>query len=320
MSTPSEAREARLMRRFDELISSDAQLVAAQPDPAITAALDSPDMVLVDVMHTVMAGYADRPALGERAVEFVTDAAGRTVAQFQPRFNTLTYRETWTRVRALAHALAGDPVRPGDRVATLGFISADYAIVDMALPLTGAVAVPLQTSASLHQLHPILLETEPVAILCSVDHLDAAVELALTAHAPQRLVVFDYHPQIDDHREAFQSATARLTDLHVSVEALDDVIARGATRTDGPEITRGDRNALRVLVYTSGSTGTPKGAMWTEHLVAKDWRGWVGPRLGHRPQASGHHVELHADEPRDGSRHPACHAGRRRDCLLHGSQ
>jgi hypothetical protein len=35
-------------------------------------------------------GYADRPALGQRAVEFVTDATGRTVAEFQPRFDTLT--------------------------------------------------------------------------------------------------------------------------------------------------------------------------------------------------------------------------------------
>src|SRR4029079_11606107 len=277
MSALSEAREARLMRRFEELTSSDAQLVAAQPDPAIAAALDSPDMGLVDVMGTVMTGYADRPALGERAIEFVGDASGRTVAQLQPRFDTLTYRETWARVQALAHALAGDPVRPGDRVATLGFISADYAIVDMALPLTGAVAVPLQTSAPLQQLHAILDETEPVAILCSVDRLDAAVELALTARTPQRLVVFDYHPQIDDHREALQSAAARMADWHVSVEALDEVIARGAARSDSPQFTRGDRNALRVLVYTSGSTGTPKGAMWTDHLVTKDWRGGVVP-------------------------------------------
>ena len=79
-----------------------------------------------------MTGYADRPALGQRAVEFVTDASGRTVAELQPRFDTLTYRETWARVKALADALAGNPVHPGDRVATLGFTSADYAVVDMA--------------------------------------------------------------------------------------------------------------------------------------------------------------------------------------------
>ncbi len=274
---PTTGREARLYRRFDKLTSGDAQLIAAQPDPAIAAAIDGPDIVLSDVIRTVMNGYADRPALGQRAIEFVTDASGRTVEQLQPRFDTLTYRETWAKVRALADALAGHPVVPGDRVATLGFTSADYAIVDMALSLTGAVAVPLQTSAPVPQLQPILTETEPVAILSSVDHLADAVELALTAHAPSRLVVFDYHPEVDDHREAFEAATARLAELNVSVEALDDVIALGAQHSDGPDIPRGDRDALRLLIYTSGSTGTPKGAMYTDRLMANCWRGWFRP-------------------------------------------
>jgi fatty acid CoA ligase FadD9 len=277
MSASANAREARRQGRFEKLTSSDAQLFAAQPDPAVSAVLDGPSLLLMDVIRTVMDGYADRPALGERAVEFVTDADGRTVAELQPRFDTLTYRETWTRVRALAHALAGNPVRPGDCVATLGFTSADYAIVDMALSLAGAVAVPLQTSAPVQQLHPILVETEPVAMLSSVDHLQDAVELALTAYTPERLVVFDYHPQVDDHREAVESAAARLADRHVTVEALDDVVNQASRHTDGPQVRRGDSDALRLLIYTSGSTGTPKGAMYTDRLMANCWRGWFSP-------------------------------------------
>src|ERR1700712_1226145 len=273
----NESDERRLQRRFDTLAAGDAQLVAAQPDPAISAAIDAPGLLLTDVIRTVMNGYADRPALGQRAVAFVTDASGRTVAELQPHFDTLSYRETWTRVRALAADLVGHPVQPGDCVATLGFTSADYAIVDMALSLAGAIAVPLQTSAPVQQLHPILIETEPVAILSSADPLEDAVELALTAHAPKRLVVFDYHPQIDDHRQAFEAAARRLTDLHVSVETLDDVIMRRAQNTDGPEFPRGDRDALRLLIYTSGSTGTPKGAMYTDRLTANCWRGWRSP-------------------------------------------
>src|ERR1700737_276752 len=277
MSNSANARVAPLQRRFDKLTSGDAQLIAVRPDPAITGTLDGPGVVLTDVIRTVMTGYADRPALGQRAVEFVTAASGRTIAELQARFDPLTYRETWARVKALADALAGNPVHPGDRVATLGFTSADYAVVDMALSLTGAVAVPLQTSAPVPQLHPILLETEPVAILSSVDHLADAVELAVTAHAPKRLVVFDYRPEIDDHREAFESASAQLADQQVSVEALDDVIKQGAQHTDGPDIPRGDSDALRLLIYTSGSTGTPKGAMYTDRLMAKTWGGWFGP-------------------------------------------
>jgi fatty acid CoA ligase FadD9 len=275
--TPANAREARLQYRFQQLTSGDAQLIAAQPDPTISAAIRDQDLLLTDVIRTVMTGYADRPALGQRAIDYVTDATGRTVAEFAPRFDTITYGETWARVKALADALANNPVHPGDRVATLGFTSADYAVVDMALALTGAVSVPLQTSAPVKTLHPILVETEPVAILSSVDHLADAVELALTAHAPQRLVVFDYHPQIDDHREAFETATTRLAEKHVTVEALDDVIKAGAQHTDGPELIRGHADDLRLLIYTSGSTGTPKGAMYTDHLMANTWGGWFGP-------------------------------------------
>jgi fatty acid CoA ligase FadD9 len=277
MSTPANAREARLQYRFQQLTSGDAQLIAARPNPSITAALNAPGVVLADVIRVAMTGYADRSALGQRAIEFVKNADGRTIAELAPRFETLTYAQTWARVKALADALAGNPVEPGDRVATLGFTSADYAVVDMALSLVGAVAVPLQTSAPLTQLHPILVEAEPVAILSSVDHLSDAVELSLTAYAPQRLVVFDYHPEVDDHRDAFESAVNRLNDKAIPVEALDDVIARAARHTDGPDLSRGHSDDLRLLVYTSGSTGTPKGAMYTDRLMANCWRGWFGP-------------------------------------------
>jgi len=277
MSTSATDREARRQGRFEKLTSSDPQLVAARPDPVVAAAIDDSGLLLTDVIRTVLDGYADRPALGQRAVDFVTDAAGRTIAELQPRFDTLTYRETWARVRALADALADNPVRPGDRVATLGFASSDYAIVDMALSLAGAIAVPLQTSAPVPQLHPILVETEPVAIVASVDHLDDAVELALTAHTPKRLVVFDFHPQVDDHREALESAAARLAERHVTVESLNDVIDRAPAHTDGPGIAGGDNEALRLLIYTSGSTGTPKGAMYTDRLMANCFRGWFSP-------------------------------------------
>ncbi|KUI39034.1 carboxylic acid reductase [Mycobacterium sp. GA-2829] len=269
MSTPD---NEQLVRRLEQLTATDAQLIAAQPDPNVTDAISRPDARLVDVMRTVMTEYADRPALGHRAVEFVTDASGRTVADLQPRFDTLTYAETWTRVRSLAHALIDHPVRPGDRVATLGFTSADYAVIDMAVALAGAVAVPLQTSAPLTQLHPIVVESAPVVILSSIDDLADATELALKAHAPERVIVFDYHPQIDDHRDAFTAAAERLHGI--PLETLDDVIAQGAQLLDEREPDAGHLEDLRLLVYTSGSTGAPKGAMYPDRLMVNTWRGW----------------------------------------------
>ena len=174
-----DTREARLERRIADLYSDDAQFAAAKPDEAVSAAADDPGLRLPDVVRTVLEGYADRPALGQRAVEYVTDASGRTAAKLQPRFDTVTYGQLWERVQAFGAALRDQPVRPGDRVAILGFTSVDYTVVDTALTQLGAVSVPLQTSAPHAQLQPIIAETEPVLIASSIDYLDDAVELIL---------------------------------------------------------------------------------------------------------------------------------------------
>ena len=137
-------------------------------------------MRLPQIMRTVLDGYAERPALGQRAVRYVEDLrTGRTSAELLPRFDTISYAEVSDRVSAIANALTG--VRPGDRVALLGFTSIDYATIDMALAMSGAVSVPLQTSAPAAALQPIVAETEPVVIASAVGYLADAVELALAA-------------------------------------------------------------------------------------------------------------------------------------------
>jgi fatty acid CoA ligase FadD9 len=271
MST--DTREERLARRISDLYATDPQFATARPSEAVAHGIEAPELRLPQIVQTVIDGYADRPALGQRAVQFVTDpSTGRTSAELLPRFDTITYRELSDRVNAVAAALTQNPVRPGDRVAILGFTSIDYTTVDMALLRLGAISVPLQTSAPVAQLRPIAAETEPVAILSSVDFLDDAVELMLTGHLPERLVVFDYRPEMDNHREALDAATTRLAETPVVVETLPDVLARGNASPALPAFDWGDDNALALLIYTSGSTGTPKGAMYPAQSVKNSWR------------------------------------------------
>jgi fatty acid CoA ligase FadD9 len=265
-------REERLARRISDLYATDQQFADARPSEAVAHAIESPELRLPQIIQTVVDGYADRPALGQRAVEFVTDpTTGRTSAGLLPRFDTITYRELSDRVNAVAAALTQNPVQPGDRVAILGFTSIDYTTVDMALLRLGAVSVPLQTSAPVAQLRPIAAETEPVAILSSVDFLDDAVELMLTGHLSERLVVFDYHGEVDDHRDALAAATTRLAETPVVVETLAEVLARGTDLPAQPAVDSGDDD-LALLIYTSGSTGAPKGAMYLTKAVANSWR------------------------------------------------
>ena len=75
---------------------------------------------------------------------------GRTSVRLLPRFDTITYREVWDRVGAIATALHDDssaPVRAGDFIATIGFSSPDYLTVDLASDYLGLVSVPLQHNA-----------------------------------------------------------------------------------------------------------------------------------------------------------------------------
>jgi len=273
MSTST--HDERFARRLEDLYANDAQFAAAKPSTAIAQAINRPGLRLPQIIQTVLQGYADRPALGQRAVRFVIDPSGRTSQELLPRFDTITYRQLWDRIHAFATAVTADhAVQPGDRVCILGSTSVDYTTIDVALAQLDAVSVPLQASSTVTQLLPIVAETRPRLVATSVGNLSDAVELVLSGHAPDRLVVFDYHPEVDEQREAVDAARARLADTVVVVETLADVIERGRAL---PPVVSGDAtdtsdDALSLLIYTSGSTGAPKGAMNTERRTIKFWR------------------------------------------------
>ncbi|BBY61423.1 carboxylic acid reductase [Mycolicibacterium sarraceniae] len=269
MST--DTREARFEQRVADLYATDPQFAAATPDPTVTAAAGQPGLSLPRIIETVLDGYADRPALGQRVVRLVQDPqTHRTTAELVDQFDTITYRELRDRVEAIAGAWSGDAAQPGDRVAILGFTSVDYTVIDLALAQLGAVSVPLQTSAGATQLHPIITETEPTVIASSIDYLDDAVELVLAGPAPKRLVVFDFRPEVDDQRDALAAAKDRLTGTEVTVTTLADEIAYGTGRSTEPAATT-EADPLTLLIYTSGSTGAPKGAMYPARKVADMW-------------------------------------------------
>jgi fatty acid CoA ligase FadD9 len=271
----SDSRDERRQRRIAEMYSSDQQFAAARPCAAVAAAVNQPDLQLHQIVRATMEGYVDRPALGQRSVEFVRDpVTGRTSVELLPRFDTITYGELWKRARAVAAALsnaASRQVRFGDRVCMLGFASIDYATIDLALIQLGAVAVPLQAGTPAHQLRPIVAECEPTAIACSVDYLADAVELVSGLPMPTRLVVFDHHPEVDDHREALGAAVAAQRNS-VVVETLTGMCERGGALRQQEQIPTCDGDRLALLIYTSGSTGAPKGAMYPARTVAGFWR------------------------------------------------
>src|ERR1700761_4335606 len=273
-------------RRVAELAANDPEFAAARPDAAVSAAIEAAGTRFPRVTKAVLEGYSDRPALAQRAYELVKDPqTGRTFAKLLPWFSQVTYGELAHRVDELSRALADGLVSAGDRVTVLGFTSVDYTTIDIALGAVNAVSVPLQTSAAIAQLKPIVLETEPTLFAASVDYLSDAVDVILAAaeagHTPGRLVVFDYRSELDENREALQNAHERLTDLSLTIETLNELRDHGAALPAAPAGESGAEDPLALLIYTSGSTGAPKGAMYPQSNVAKMWnrstKNWIGP-------------------------------------------
>ncbi|MUM17156.1 carboxylic acid reductase [Mycobacterium sp. CBMA271] len=272
-----DARRQRLGDRVRRLFAEDPQFRAAKPDTGVDAAVEVPGLRLAQVVATIMDGYAERPALGHRAQDLVTDDNGQSTLHPLPEFETVTYGELWGMARALASAWYHDPthpVRAGDFVAMLGFTSVDYTAIDLACIHLGAVAVPLQTSAPASNWTAILAESEPSVLAVSAELLDAALESALATPSLRHIAVFDYHPGVDGQRESLESAQRRISEAHlpISVDVMSAVIGHGRALPDAPLFTAEDgADPLALVIYTSGSTGTPKGATYTETMVAKPW-------------------------------------------------
>ncbi|WP_067669956.1 carboxylic acid reductase [Nocardia miyunensis] len=268
-------REQRLIHRVDHLYATDPQFRAAAPLPEVTAAAHEPGLRLWDVVQEYLNGYADRPALGQRAREVRRDEATvRRTTTLLSGFDMITYGQLGDRVTALANSWRSSGLQAGDFVAVLGFTSTDYAMINLACIRLGAVFVPLQSSSTAAQLAPIVAETEPRILAAGVESLDIAIDVVLGASSVERLVVFDYRSDDDEQHERFESATARLAasgrTLNVIPVRQELDIGRGLKETPAYVPPAGE-DPLATLIYTSGSTGTPKGAMYTTDLVARLW-------------------------------------------------
>ena len=162
----------------------------------------------------------------------------------------LSWREFDAYVNRLAHALEGQGVARGDRVATLLANSLELLATYWACAKLGAAAVPLSPLLNAAGVVSLLKDATPRVLLASSDQramLDD-VRQALGAGAPACVLV---DAAYDDERAGYV-AYGRIT---------------GEAPDHAPDVhVRADD--LATIMYTSGTTGLPKGICHTHFIRA----------------------------------------------------
>jgi len=158
-------------------------------------------------------------------------------------------------VTAIARQLQEWGVRQGDRVVLLSENRPEWAIVDYATLLLGAIVVPIYATQTPEQVLYVLKHSDArVAFVSSRKQYDK-VEMVRQESKLERVVVMD---KVDDLPEVpqMQYLLSGADDLEDSaIEAFAHTI-----QTDD----------VATLIYTSGTTGTPKGVILTHGNIASN--------------------------------------------------
>ena len=164
-------------------------------------------------------------------------------------------------VMAIARALLGFGLDPGDRLALMGPNGRWWAAVDLAAQCLGVVVVPLYQGQQAAELRYILEDAAPV--LVCIRGAKAVDELAATHN--QR----DYAPPVAVADAGDRALGEPMRDWASFLAAGSEVAPEAVARTNAAV----GRDHLATLVYTSGTTGWPKGVELTHGNLLANMEG-----------------------------------------------
>lgn len=183
------------------------------------------------------------------------------------QWHDISSRELYSRVYHTAKQLQSWGIRKGDRVALLAENRFEWAIMDWACLLIGAVDVPIYPTLTAEQAAFILKNSGATVIVLSTQkQLDKI--LSIKGETPlQRLVVMDDVA----HSDIIPMSTIMRPKETVERDPQFDASARAIVPDD-----------LATIIYTSGTTGVPKGVMLTQGNIACNLE-QTGRSLGWQP-------------------------------------
>ncbi|MDZ7693295.1 MAG: AMP-dependent synthetase/ligase [Balneolaceae bacterium] len=192
-------------------------------------------------------------------------------------------------VKAMAAYLVDHGIEPGDRVGLLSENRYEWAVVDLAIQLIGAVNVSLYTSLPPSQCEYILQDSGVELFFVSTGiQLKKAINVFDNCKEMRQVIAFD-EPRVE----------SQLQEPYVVL--YEEVINEGFKLFPKYEdeirerMTRIEAEDLATLIYTSGTTGKPKGVMLTHRNIVSNIK------------ASHNHIHID-DDDRVLSFLPLCHS------------
>ena len=156
-------------------------------------------------------------------------------------WRSITAREFYDEVHAVAAGLIARGLEPGDRVAIMSRTRYEWTLLDFACWAAGLVPVPIYETSSIDQVAHVLV--------------DADVNLIITETVSMAEIV----------RAAAERENRDNTHvLSLDSEAIETLIADGSATPRERVLARSDaltKDDIATIVYTSGTTGTPKGTV-----------------------------------------------------------
>lgn len=167
-------------------------------------------------------------------------------------------------VTAVASYLIENDIEKGDRVAILSENRYEWAVVDLAIQMVGAINVSLYTTLPSNQCEYILRDSEAKLFFVSTGiQLKKAIQVFENCPDLKSIVAFD-EPKVEKYMN------------YDFVNLFDTVCASGLKMEQKHAMELKKRSTavkpenIATLIYTSGTTGKPKGAMLTHRNIVSN--------------------------------------------------
>jgi len=194
--------------------------------------------------------------------------SAKTAFAYKPspteEYKTITWDTVKEDVTAVASYLIDNDIEKGDRVAILSENRYEWAVVDLAIQMVGAINVSLYTTLPPNQCEYILQDSESKLFFVSTGiQLKKAIQVFDNCPDLKSVVAFD-EPKVEKYLK------------HDYVKLFDTVCASGlkAEQKHTKELKKRSSSVVpedvSTLIYTSGTTGKPKGAMLTHRNIVSN--------------------------------------------------